>query len=170
MTEPTLLDVVEIRVDHPKPESYQRENWLLTSDHPLKKKDQIEWTELAQLTDSPRELWVNGFNSSDRNNNRIPIEQANALSSSLLLIKVDRVRIATDRGIHGKEKKYGSFQHGVLGHNYTMEITDPAFEEKYESRTEKFSLGESYLTVSLGGEFKGYAYKLIAGVMQREEA
>ena len=169
-TEPALLDIVNIRVSSANPESYQRENWVLTHASQCARDGQIAWTNLEPLVDSPRELWINGCDSSGRKNNRIPIEQANALDSSLFLIKVDRVRVETDRGIHGRQKKYGSFQHGVLRHNYTLEITDPAFEEKYETKVEKFSLGESYLTVSLGAEFKGYAYKLIAGVMQREEA
>ena len=117
-------------------------------------------------------MWANGYDSSGRKNNRIPIEQASALDSSLLLIKVDRIRIATYQDIHGEDRKYGSFVHGALEYSYTLNITDPAFEEKYANEADRFSIGESYLTVSLARESSnnGYAYKLIAGVMQREEA
>ncbi len=167
--EPALLDIVEIRVDSAKLEAYQQENWVLTRAGQCKKKGQLTWTDLGSFVDSPKELWINGDSSGNHKNNRIPIEQANKLDSSLSLIKVDWVEIVSGRNRQDKEKKRGAFQHGTLGYNYTFSITVPAFEEKYASRTGKFTLGESYLTVSLAGEHDGYAYKLIAGVMQREE-
>ena len=64
---------------------------------------------------------------------------------------------------------HGRFQHGALGYNYRFSITDPVFEDKHASKT-VFSIGESYLTISLAGESDGYAYKLIAGIVEREEA
>ena len=55
------------------------------------------------------------------------------------------------------------------GTTIVFSITDPVFEDKHASKT-VFSIGESYLTISLAGESDGYAYKLIAGIVEREEA
>ena len=168
--EPALLDIVKIRVDSAKPESYQQENWVLTRASQCENEGQITWADLTQFVDSPRELWINGDSSSSGNNNRISADNTTNMSNSLFFIKVDWVEITTGRSRYGKQKKRGAFQHGALGRNYTFDVTDPAFEDKYANRTEKFTLGESFLTVSLAGEHDGYAYKLIAGIMQREEA
>ena len=167
--EPALLDIVEIRVDGAKPESYQQENWVLTRASQCKEEGQLTWTDLTQFVDSPRELWINGDSSLSGKNNRIAVGHITNISNSLFLIKVNWVEITTGRSRYGKQKTRGAFQHGALGRNYTFDITDPAFEEKYANRTEKFTLGESYLTISLAGEHDGYAYKLIAAIMQREE-
>lgn len=168
--EPELLDVLEIHVERPLPDGYQKENWLLTPSTNSKKVGRLAWADLEQFVDPAEELWVNGHDSLNRRNNRVPADFANTLNSSLMLIKVQRVTIDTDRADFNRTRKYGSFEHGRMGHPYKLPITDPAFEEKYAARTDKFSIGEAYLTVSLTGESKGYAYKLIAGIMEREQA
>ncbi|MFF9673890.1 hypothetical protein ACF1GS_19710 [Streptomyces eurythermus] len=33
-----------------------------------------------------------------------------------------------------------------------------------------YRLGESFLTVSLGEEFKGYLYKMVAAIIERRQA
>ncbi len=166
--EPELLDILEVYVERPQPDGYQNENWLLTPSTHSTKVGRLAWADLVQFVDPTEELWVNGFSSLSRKNNRVPVDSTNTLNRSLILIKVQRVTIDTDRSDFNRTRKYGSFEHGKMGHPYKFPITDPAFEEKYASRTDKFSIGEAYLTISLTGESKGYAYKLIAGVMERE--
>ena len=78
------------------------------------------------------------------------------------------MQVEIGKGKHGQPTIDGRFQHGPLGYNYRLSITDPAFEEKYAGKAGRFSIGESYLTVSLAGQSDGYAYKLIAGVIERE--
>ena len=171
-TEPALLDIVECRVEAPRPETYQQENWALAGDNQFKKTGSLAWDDLGRFVDCPSELWINGdgiaqeFGGSARN--RIPIDQTGTLASSLLLVKVDFMQVDVGKGKHGQPTMDGRFQHGPLGYNYRFSITDPAFEEKYSSKAGRFSIGESYLTISLAGQSDGYAYKLIAGIMERE--
>jgi hypothetical protein len=47
-------------------------------------------------------------------------------------------------------------------------VTDPEYELQYLAKPEGiYELGESFLTVSLGEPYDGYAYKLVAAIMER---
>ena len=88
--------------------------------------------------------------------------------SSLLLIAVDRMEVTTDKTQRGKARYLGGFQYGTLGYNYKFVITDPSFEERYADKSGKFWVEQPYLTISLtDAHTDGYAYKLIAGVIER---
>ncbi len=167
-TEPALLDIIEVRLDRPSPELHQVENWLLAQDHQCKKEGSLPLEQLAVHVDSPEEIWPRGYSATGHRDDRVPEEQANRLGESLLLIKVDRMEVTSDKTQRGKARYLGGFQHGSLGHNYKFPITDPAFEERHANKTDKFWVEQPYLTISLTDAHRqdGYAYKLIAGVVE----
>lgn len=188
--EPAVLDILECRVEASRAEGYQTENWGLAGDNQFKKIGTLSWADLGEFVDYPRELWLNGDgNSSEfggKARNRIPVNRANALGSSLLLIKVDAMHVEVSPGQFGRSKMRGHFQYGpssvftrpqsptpteafneLRQVSYELSITDPVFEQKYTGYGEQFSIGESYLTISLGVVYDGYVYKLIAGIMEK---
>lgn len=169
--EPALLDIIEVRLDRHVPGLPQAENWLLAQDHQCKREGSLPLEQLAVHVDSPEEIWPRGYSSAGHQDDRLPKEQADAQESSLLLIAVDRMEVTRGKKLRGKVGYSGGFQYGTLGHNYKFNITDPAFEERHADKSGKFWIERPYLTISLTDvdyhDGRGYAYKLIAGVIEK---
>jgi hypothetical protein len=54
-----------------------------------------------------------------------------------------------------------------LGQEYNLKVTDPLYgTARFGEKTQKISLRNSFFTISLGEIFDGYAYKLVAGVLE----
>ena len=52
------------------------------------------------------------------------------------------------------------------GVRYRLAVTDPIVESKYLAGNDgTYDVGNAILCISLGEPYKGYAYKLIAGVI-----
>jgi hypothetical protein len=69
---------------------------------------------------------------------------------------------------YGVKRVQSRFAHA--GTDYWLWVTDPRYEELYRTKPEgDYSIGESFLTVSLSEPFieKNACYKLIAAIMER---
>ena len=63
-----------------------------------------------------------------------------------------------------KRRVQGRFRHNDV--DYWIWVTDVMFEQEYLGKPDgEYSVGQAYLTVSLGEPHKEYAYKLIAAVI-----
>ena len=61
----------------------------------------------------------------------------------------------------------GQSQHA--GEEYRLWITDPVYERTFLAKPDgDYSLGESFLTVSLGEPHNDACYKLIAAIIERK--
>ena len=59
----------------------------------------------------------------------------------------------------------GRFQYN--GVDYWLRVTDPSYERQYRQQLDgDYQVGDAFLTISLGEPFQGYAYKLIAAIIQ----
>ncbi len=163
-SDPGVLDVIDVPVLNEKPKYFQQENWLLDPDYYWKRVRRMTRDTLHDLVDPAASLWVNGYRSTNGMNNRIPDSIANVLNSSLRLIRVDRLDL--DVGQWNNQRRVrGRFRCG--GTNYWLWVTDPVYKRKYLRRPDgSYQIGESYLTISLGESFLGYAYKLIAAIIE----
>ena len=89
-------------------------------------------------------------------------------SSSLKLIRVGglALSVSTNPSEFGdKRSLQGRFSYA--GREYALRITDPAYEEMYLRRPDgSYGVGKRLLTVSLGGMFHGFGYKLIAAIIE----
>lgn len=66
----------------------------------------------------------------------------------------------------GRHRLDGRFRLG--GIKYRLAVTDPVYDAIYQQQAEGgYDLGECLLTISLGEPFGGFAYKLIAGIIER---
>ena len=166
---PRVLDIIDVPVVEAQPEGSQQENWLLATGHYWKKVGNLSVSDLEQFIDSPARLWVDGFSSFERLNNRVPYSVDNSIIDSLRLIVVRRLALSEFHDNRNRRRLTGHFRHARQ--DYTLDITDPLFLAKYaELPADSNITGERFLTVSLGEPFESYghtySYKLIATVIE----
>ena len=179
-SEPRVLDVIGVPVLEARPSTYQSENWLLDPHstyphHFWHKVCRFTFEDLKLLTDPTGPLWIDGHSGSNGRNDRIPLYLANAIDSSLCLIQVDRLELSTSNAKH-KQKVPGVSPYRVQGRfrcdgvEYRLSVTDPIYEQAYGQRpNSRYTLDACFLTVSLGGAHKNFAYKLIAAIIASTE-
>lgn len=169
-SDPRVLDLVDIPLIAPCPRAWRQENWLLDPNAYWVRRGRVGWEDLAALDDAPAALWHNGCSTYHGLNDRVPLEQATGLTTSLHLLRADRVTLSVfaPSAAFGdaKRKVYGRFWHA--GTEYRLRVTDPVYERAYLAQSDgDYHLGESYLTVSLGETWQGFAYKLIAAIIEK---
>ena len=167
-SDPRVLDVIRMPLLNPKPRNYQRENWLLDPERYWEKIGQITPNQLEQFTDQAAPLWNNDYSSSNGLNDRIPLQIANSLNNSLRLIRINKLELVVSQpGIdfgNYRRSVQGRFEH--FGMEYWLRITDPVYERDYlQQPNGNYSIGECFLTVSIGEPYRGYSYKLIAAII-----
>lgn len=156
-----LLDIVEINETEEAPNGYQSENIKFESST-LKVVGKIKnsSTHLDLLSDNQQ---LNLFGNKGK---ALPLDTIATTSTSLTLIKVQNA-IVNIRREYGKEQYRLSFSFNSA--NYDLPITDVVFLEKCV-KSDSISIGEAlpndiYIAVSLGVEYEGWHYKLVAGVI-----
>ena len=168
-SEPRVLDVVDVPVREARPKGYQQENWLLDPERRWRKVRRIAPNQLRRLVDQTGTLWIDGYHTHHGHNDRLPLDRATALRNSLRLIEVSDLELdvfapRVESGDFRRRIK-GQFTHG--GESYRLWVTDPFYEEIYLNRpNDHYALGACFLTVSLGEPYQGYAYKLIAAIIE----
>ena len=168
-SDPRVLDIIDVPLLNPKAKDYQQENWLLDPDYYWEKAGQMPPERLGQFADRPDHLWVNGHSSNQGNNDRIPVDAANSLDTSLRLIRVERLElvVSTPGQAFGNTRRSVQGRFRYVARDYWLRITDPVIERQYLQRPEgSYPISDCYLTVSLGEPHNGYAYKLIAAIIQ----
>ena len=166
---PQVLDVIEVPVIGSKPNNYQQENWLLDPKHRWSKAHTVPRSALIAWTDPIETLWTNGHSTYNGLNDRIPEADASALRTSLYLVRVDSLQLrvfapGTDFG-NDKKRVQGRFRYNST--EYSLRVTDHDYEYEYVQQPVGFyTIGRCFLTISLGEPYEGYAYKLIAAVIE----
>ena len=168
-SDPQVLDIMDVPLLDPRPKNYQQENWLLDPDQYWKKASVVTWDDLASLADAAASLWIDGHSTYNGRNDKIPRSLSASLTSSLRLLRVDRLGLAVFKPGEAfgnpKRRVQGHFQHA--GCDYKLWITDPRYERAFLAKPDgEYEIGECYLTVSLGEPHKDACYKLIAAVIE----
>ena len=165
--EPQLLDIIDVPLLRANPMYYQQENWLLDSSQRWKKVGQMGSDALVKLVDPVDALWIDGESSGAGRNDRVPFSEAALLDSSLYLIQVSSLKVTVlppnrDEGLPALR---GHFRYN--GTDYSLRITDPESESgAADLDPGDYEVGTRFLTVSLGGPFQSYSYKLIANIIR----
>ena len=76
------------------------------------------------------------------------------IRQSLYLIRVDQLKLF----IEASKKRRASFVYN--GDAYELPVTDPGFSSFYNGEKQPFGM----ICISLGEEFNGYCYKLVATI------
>ncbi|WP_435853988.1 dual OB domain-containing protein [Streptomyces sparsogenes] len=170
--EPRVLDIISMRLIEHRPDGFQCENWLVDPTIRWRRNGRIGWDDLYSLEQHPAILWHNGNSSGGGINDQVPAAQQKAVMGSLKLIRVDAVDIRVDRAYPqaGNQKFDVRAHFRYAGSLYALKVTDPIYEEKYRDLgLGRYGLTESFLTISLGKEFNGHLYKLVAAIIERAE-
>lgn len=167
-SDPQVLDVIDVPVLASRPKDYQTENWLLDPKCYWEKAGRLSTSDLPALTDPVAPLWIDGHSTYNGLNDRVPLAVAGSVTSSLRLLRVDRLRLIVSRPgeAFGNDKRrvQGRFRHA--GREYALWVTDPGWERTYLAKLNgTYDVGECYLTVSLGEPYEDACYKLIAAVI-----
>jgi hypothetical protein len=168
-SDPRVLDIIEVPLLEPRPRGFQQENWLLDPSRYWVRVGRARWSELEMVVDPPEPLWLDGFHSFSVMNDRVPLDEAASLRSSLRLLRVPKLHLsvlASDEASgNSKRRVHGRFRHGAKEHQ--LWLTDPAYERAFLARADgEYALGECFLTISLGEAFNDACYKLIAAIIE----
>ena len=166
---PRVLDVIEVPVLGGKPRDYQQENWLLDPKCKWEKESSLPFDRLRQWADETDALWINGISTYQGLNDQVPEQQAETFRHSLLLIPVEDLALR----VFAPGAEYGNSQKRVNGHftyndtEYRLRMTDNDYEYNYLQRPAGlYPIGRCFLTISLGEPYNGFAYKLIAAIIE----
>ncbi len=96
-SDPRVLDIVNIPVLEPRPKNWQTENWLLDPELYWQKEGTCSWFDLSAFVDPVAPLWVNGYCTYHGLNDKIPLDSMMPVSSSLRLIRVERLELTVFR-------------------------------------------------------------------------
>lgn len=167
--DPQVLDVIAIPLIKPQPQNHQQENHVIDVDCYWEKKGTVSWSDLQAAVEDPKgPLWLNGYSSSNGENDQIPQSRASKLTRSLYLIRPDvlRLAVASEGGSFGPPRRRVRALFKFFGHRYCLVVTDPQVERDYlRGKDGEFKLDDALLCVSLGESYHGYAYKLAAAVI-----
>jgi hypothetical protein len=171
-SDPAVLDIIGVPLIRPHPHLFQQENWILDPKFYWEKRGRCDWSYLQSFVEASGPLWINHQSSHKGLNDRVRQMQAEALRTSLKLIRVRAltVEVFCPGAAFGNNKRrvQGRFEHG--GTHYWFWVTDPLYERRYLAEPDgRYPLGECCLTISLSEPLEGFCYKLIAAVIERPQ-
>lgn len=107
--------------------------------------------DISSFLDNPDDLWGNG--------DCVPDKDVSTITQSIYLIKPENATLESEINVFdGKTKRYVSFKYNMI--DYKLSCTDPKFDSLLK---ENFSV--KALCISLGENFNGYHYKIVASVL-----
>ena len=151
-----LLDIVEVPLLGAAPELHQSENHRVDSS-PWIVAGRAAQGHLPHLVDSEATLWKDVAPL-----DRVPGSLIDRVGHSLELIEVSSVIYAKNQW--GRWRARFTFD----GDHFDLSLTDEAARQQLATGPSTQEAGRSYLTVSLGENYNGAHYKLVAGVIDRE--
>lgn len=159
-----LLDVIDIQLIEPRPHACQSENHVIDDGYYWQRIGHITAADLIAFASPASPLWIDGQHSYSGENDRIRLDVADQLNSSLRLVSPGNVAISVGQGFKKRQVR-AIFALGVT--RYCLTVTDPGVEMQFLAKPDgEYALpGPALVCVSLGEPFDGYRYKLAAAVI-----
>ena len=154
-----LLDIVEIEsTGIPVKSSYQSEN-IFFKDEDLKIVGRFDRKELSRLCDNRYYIFGNWGKA-------LSTDEIVFLDHSLVLLHVNQFQIIEKNNPEDAGKKKFRLQFSYNETKYNFPVTDPVFLQLYGNNPSILKVVSSlYLCVSIGINFNGWYYKLVAGII-----
>ena len=166
---PQVLEVIRIPCLSPEPLQHQPENHKIDPTRHWECVEAFPIARVRELFDQPTSLWGQGSSSMEHLNNRIP--EGTPVNTSLYLIPVASVNLIVG-SISAYNLKRGvkaEFTYG--GIRYRLKVTDPILAPQYLALADgNYTVNRPALCISLGEEYGGFYYKLVATIIQYEAA
>lgn len=152
-----LLQKVRIPFLGHVPLNYQRENYLIDNNRRWQQNFKINTNQLSDYLDHPENLW--GSNQNYICADMMIIQNPNR--NSLYLIEVTNVDLTAENDISGHRRRRISFEYN--GSSYNFACTDPNFDNIL-GNNDSMNFTNLILCVSLGENYQGRHYKLVAAI------
>ena len=169
-SDPRVLDLIDIPLLAHKPRYFQSENWLLDPTYYWVKVGSLTASDLDEQVAGEGPLWINESSTAKGRLDRIALQDAKLLTSSLKLIAVQEVILrvsAPHPDFDSRRRVQARFEYG--GDSYGLRVTDPVYERRFLQMPDgEYRLGAGFLTISLGEPFQDFVYKLVAAIVERE--
>lgn len=165
-TLPSLLDILEVSLGPRRPTLHQIENFQLDVTRKWERAGKLPQSadSLKGLLSRDADLWLPGSTSRRGLLDCVPRAELDDVSDSLRFIQPTQATIQIMK-LDGRWHPRAHFWY--LGREYNLKVTDPLYgTTRFGEKPQQISLRNSYLTISLGELFDGYAYKLVAGVLE----
>jgi hypothetical protein len=162
------LDKIIIEFSEHVPLQQQPENYLISQEK-WASNFKINRDDLAQYVDTPQNIWLDMSTNTNRVTSSLVASNEIVIVQSLYLIKIDllSLQISTEHEtfVGEKRKLRGSFEYNGVKY-YDLTITDPKIWSEYKEKLlGMYELKDVYLCLSLGEEFHGFYYKIIAAII-----
>nr|VFK46147.1 MAG: hypothetical protein BECKTC1821D_GA0114238_102824 [Candidatus Kentron sp. TC] len=155
------LQKVEIELVKYAPLSNQPENWIVGPAQ-WAQRFKIEPHEIEGYLDEPETLWGTEWKSQKGTADRVPYSEIESgsieITQSLYLVRVRDLKLNKYMNAWNKTERRASFSYN--GSPYDLAITDPNLDRHLEAPQH-----QNILCVSLGEEYEGYCYKIVAAII-----
>lgn len=146
-----VLNKIKVDLSHHAPLNHQTENYVINqtrwTDEYFIRRNQVE-----DYLDTPENLWGEGDKVSHHE-----IINKQVIRNSLYLVEVDKLELLKVQN----DKRRGKFFYG--GIDYNLAVTGREFDDYFE--TNSTLLRNVIICVSLGENYEGYCYKLVASII-----
>lgn len=162
---PSLLDVVGLPLRMGRPNLHQRENWTFYPNQQWVLGESIPATPtfLDRLLSNHDDLWKNTSSSQEGLRDRVGLADLKQMPDSLRFIRPDALELEVSTQDKWRCRAHFTYQ----GVEYRLSVTDPVYgKDRLGEVSRVIRLGPTYLTISLGEVFHGFAYKLVAGIVE----
>ncbi|HBU8664182.1 TPA: hypothetical protein MDD69_001190 [Klebsiella oxytoca] len=167
------LSVVEIDVGENQNHPMQQENvyfnhgvrWKYIS--PYRKSHEF----LAPFLETPPSLWENGIHSTNGLNDKVPVGIVKRPRQSLFFIRPTRlfIHIATEGGEFGTPHRKVRARFFYNSVEYIFSLMDAGILDEFKTRENgEYEIFNSYMTVSLAGEYLQHYWKIAASIIRVE--
>lgn len=168
-TDPQVLDIIDVPLVRPRPAAYQSENWLLDERYYWRKTGELSPSDLSRIVEPVEPLWLDGHNTYNGVNDKVPVTLLTEIQTSLRFIEVGALTLAVfapgEAFGNAKRRVQGRFVHA--GQKYSLWVTDPRYEKRYLAQSDgHYEIGDCCLTISLGERYQDACYKLIAAIIE----
>jgi len=154
-----ILDIVEVEItDYPDGNNYQSENAFFR-EKSINVIGEFDRNQLDRLCDNRNLIFGNRGKA-------IPEEAIGNMSYSLMFIKIDQFEVIEKTYDDNPNRPKTRLVFSYNGNTYDLPITDPVFLHHYQTNPNFLNnQNQIYVSLSIAVEWKGWYYKLIAGIL-----